>query len=87
MMVSLRHAYRLKRSLIKEGSEGLVLKKVGAPSNHQMDKSQMELVLASEYLVERLGLKISLSSVRSIMIRHGIWTPNRLKQVKIHLLR
>ena len=102
MMVSLRHAYRLKNSLIKEGPEGLVSKKVGARSNHQMDKSQMELVLAFfkkpehsdfgptlayEYLVEGSGLKISLSSVRSIMIRHGIWTPNRPKQVKIHPLR
>lgn len=53
-----------------------------------MDKGQIELVLAffkkpqhgdfgptlaHEYLVEQSGLSISLSSVRSIMITHGIW--------------
>lgn len=31
MMVSLRHAYRLKNSLIKEGPEGLVSKKSWSP--------------------------------------------------------
>jgi len=94
MRVSLRHAYRLKNNLIKDGPEGLISKKVGAPSNHQMDKGQIELVLAffkkpqhedfgptlaHEYLVEQSGLSISLSSVRSIMITHGIW---KLKSAK-----
>jgi len=46
MRVSLRHAYRLKNNFIKEGPEGLISKKVGAPSNHQMDQGQIELVLA-----------------------------------------
>jgi hypothetical protein len=36
MGVSLRHVYRLKNNLTKEGPKGLVSKKVGAPSNHQM---------------------------------------------------
>jgi hypothetical protein len=81
MEVSLRHVYRLKNNLTKEGPERLVLKKVEAPSNHQMDKDQAELAaaffkkpqhgdfgptLAHEYLVEKSGLSISLSSVRSI---------------------
>ena len=94
MGVSLRH-YRLKNNLTKEGPEGLISKKVGAPSNHQMDKGQIELVLeffkkpqhedfgptlAHEYLVEKSGLSISLSSVRSIMITHGIWKPNQPKK-------
>ncbi len=101
MSVSLRHVYRLKNNLIKEGPEGLVSKKVGASSNHQMDQGQIELVLAffkkpehvdfgptlaHEYLVEGSGLSISLSSVRSIMIKHGIWKPNRKKRVRIHPL-
>ena len=44
MGVSLRHVYRLKNNLTKEGPKGLVSKKVGAPSNHQMDKGQVELI-------------------------------------------
>lgn len=67
-----------------------------------MDKGQIELVLeffkkpqyedfgptlAHEYLVEQSGLSISLSSVRSIMIKHGIWKPNHPKKAKIHPLR
>ena len=102
MRVSLRHVYRLNNKLLEEGPKGLVSKKVGAPSNHQMDQGQIELVLAffkkpehvdfgptlaHEYLIEGSGLSISLSSVRSIMIKHGIWKPNRPKRVKIHPLR
>ncbi len=46
MRVSLIHGRRLKNNLIKDGPEGLISKKVGASSNHQMDKGQIELVLA-----------------------------------------
>ena len=46
MRVSLRHVYRLKNNLIKDGPEGLISKKVGAPSNHQWDQGQIKLVLA-----------------------------------------
>jgi hypothetical protein len=60
-----------------------------------MDQGQIELVLAffkkpqdedfgpslaHEYLVEEAGLNISLSSVRSIMIKHGIWKLNSAKK-------
>ena len=94
MGVSLRHVYRLKNNLTTEGPEGIVSKKVGAPSNHEMDQGQIELVLAffkkpqredfgpslaHEYLVEQAGLNISLTPVRSIMIKDGIW---KLKSAK-----
>jgi hypothetical protein len=81
----------LKNNLIKNGPEGLISKKVGTPSNHQMDQGQIELVLAffkkpqhvdfgsilaHEYLVEKSGLSISLSSLSSTLIKHGIGKPN-----------
>jgi len=43
MGVSLRLGFRLKNNLTREVPEGLVSKKVGARSNHQMDKVQAEL--------------------------------------------
>jgi Integrase core domain. len=76
--------------------------KVGNPSNNQVSEKQEKLVLAFfdhedhrdfgptlayEYLVQDKALTISISSVRSIMIRHGFWHANEVRKVKIYRLR
>lgn len=99
--LSIRQVKRLKRKVRIEGIRGLVSKKVGVPSNNQIPENQEKQVvaffndedhrdfgptLAHEYLRDK-DLKISLSSVRSIMIRHGLWCPNEVRKVKIYRLR
>lgn len=102
LRLSVRQTIRLKNKLLREGVEGLISKKVGARSNHQVPQTQKDLVLAflsqddhrdfgptlvHEYLVKEQALTISISSVRTIMVQNGLWHPNELSKVKIHRLR
>jgi hypothetical protein len=102
LRVSIRQVKRLKKRFKSEGASGLVSCKVGYPSNNQISEEQEKLVLAffdhedhrdfgptlaHEYLVQDKSITISLSSVRSIMIRHGFWHANKVRKVKIYRLR
>jgi transposase len=89
--VSVRHVKRLLRAYRKEGASGLVSKQRGKPSHHQLDQATVRRVLdflkgryrgfgptlAHEKLVEQEGLKLSLGSLRKIIIEEGLWKAMR----------
>lgn len=99
--LSERQVKRLSRRLKVEGAKGLVSKRVGKRSNHQLAAGLKDLALglirdhyedfgptlAHEYLSEKHGLPLSVSSVRNIMIEQGIWTGKEHRKKRIFQLR
>lgn len=99
--LSTRQVKRLSKRLKIEGPGGLVSRRVGQRSNHQLAAGLKELVLglikdhyldfgptlAHEYLTEQHGLPISVSSVRNIMIAEGIWVGKEQRKKRIFQLR
>jgi transposase len=99
--VGIRQIKRLLRAYRREGAAGLVSKQRGKPSHHQIDQGTEQAALdllkgryadfgptlAHEKLVEREGLKLSLGSVRKIMIAEGIWKAKKVRQEQEHPLR
>ena len=87
--------YRIK------GETGIISKKRGKPSNHQLSSEITEKALkfirekyedfgptlAHEKLMKVHGLEISASAVRCLMIEHCIWTPKYCKDPIIHQRR
>jgi hypothetical protein len=92
---------RLAKAYREQGAGGLISKRRGKPSNNQIPKEIRQKVvdllystysdfgptLAQEKLAEREGVKISVCSVRKIMIAEGLWKPKKVKQPKIRQLR
>ena len=80
---------------------GLVSKQRGQPSHHQLDVRVVGAVLeklkgkyagfgptlAHEKLVEQEGVKISLGSVRKVMLEEGLWKPRKAGKVEVHPMR
>jgi transposase len=99
--LSIRQVKRLVRSYKEQGDPGLLSKKRGKPSNHQLSpgvKSRaLEIIyqfyrdfgatLTHEKLTEEHELKLSLSSVRNIMISNQIWEPKKLRKAVVHQMR
>jgi transposase len=99
--VSVRQIKRIQRRYKQEGAKGLVSKKRGMKSNHQLSevlkKEVLRIIkekywdfgptLAHEKLVEQERLKISVGSVRNLMITHEIWIPKKVKRKRIFQLR
>jgi transposase len=99
--LSVRQVKRLKRAYQRDGAKGLVSKKRGRRSNHQLEMQTQahaaELVrerypdfgptLAHEKLTEDHHLALSVETVRHLMIQEGLWQPKRAKQPVIHPLR
>jgi hypothetical protein len=99
--VSVRHVKRLLRSYRKSGSAGLVSKRRGKPGNHHLpDKIKdqaLKLILATypdfgptlahEKLVEVHNLKLSVESVRKLMISAQLWKPKPARAARIHQMR
>ena len=100
--ISLRQAIRIKQRIVKEGPKGVISKKVGSPSNNRISKDKKHLVLSflnqedhrdfgpllvHEYLAKEHTNFMSISSVRSIMIEHGLWTSRKMKTKKAYRLR
>lgn len=101
LKVSERQLRRLVKAHQNGGDKGIVSKTRGRKSNNyipdQIKKQVIELIslnysdfgptLAHEKLNEVHKLKVSISSVRSLMIEHKIWQPRRWKAQKIHKRR
>src|SRR5580658_5831199 len=101
LKLSNRHVKRLLKRLREGGRQGLISRKVGKPSNHQLPSGLKKIVLgliqdnyedfgptlAYEYLTEKHHLPLSISSVRNIMIEHGIWKNKAQRKVRIFQLR
>ena len=99
--LSVRQIRRLWKNYRKKGAAGLMSKRRGKPSNNRLspEKRQRALdilhglyadfgpTLAHEKLVEEHGLKLSLGSVRQIMIAEKLWTPRKAKKIVAHQMR
>lgn len=99
--LSTRQVIRLAKAFKREGAAALVSKRRGRPSNNRLAPSLCaragELLreryhdfgptLAHEKLVEEHGLRLSVESVRRLMIREGLWRPRRARKAVIHQLR
>ncbi len=99
--ISIRQVRRLFREYKKHGTRALISKKRGKPSNHQLPAAVKELALAliqqdypdfgptfaHEKLVEIHKLKISVWSVRFLMIKNGLWIDKKIKRRRIYQLR
>lgn len=96
--ITTRHLSRLYQKYRVFGIKGLRSKKRGKTSNNKLNElllSQIEYrinerypdfqpTLAHEKLTEEDGFKISLSSVRKLMIEKEIYKPKRVKKKRIH---
>jgi len=92
--ISVRQIQRLIKAYQKEGVDGLISKKRGKRSNHRVSESICEMAvfcirnnyhdfgptLASEKLLERHNIKLSVETVRKLMIEAGIWLPKAKHQ-------
>jgi transposase len=101
LWVSERHIRRLLRAYRQSGMEGLVSKRRGKPSNNQLNEEvkqqAIDLIysqyydfgptLAHEKLTEKHGLKLSVETVRQLMITEGIWKPKKAKKLVVHQMR
>lgn len=99
--VSCRQVRRLFKEYRKAGPQALISKKRGKPSNHRLSPGLKDLglalirehypdfgpTLAHEKLIEVHKLKISLGSVRKIMITNELWTDKKIKKTRIYQLR
>jgi hypothetical protein len=99
--LSTRQVRRLEQRLAEHGPQGIVSKKLGASSNHQLPQATIHQIvsffqdpdhfdfgptLAHEYLIEKQA-EVSVSSVRRVMIRNGLWHPKSIRRLHIHPLR
>jgi len=101
LSLSLRHVKRLSSYIKKQGPKGLISKKINMTGNHQLPKNikdqAISLIyehyydfgptLAHEYLTEKHGFNISISTVRNLMVFHKIWNPKKSKRKRIYQLR
>lgn len=99
--ISERHVRRLLSSYRVHGAEGLISKRRGRPSNNRVaEKMKQQVVdllhsryadfgptLACEKLSELHGLRLSVESVRQIMIAEGLWKARRRRKAQVHQLR
>lgn len=96
--IGIRQVKRLCQQLRVKGAAGLVSKRRGKPSNHQLPAAlkdrAVELLkstytdfgptLACEKLAERHGVVLGIETVRQMMITEGLWRPKRQRQSKNH---
>ena len=96
-----RQVKRLWKRYREKGVSGLVSKRRGKPSNNRIAAETEQAVvdwlqsryadfgptLACEKLVEEHGLKVSVGSVRKIMIEEGLWKPKKARKVVAHQMR
>jgi transposase len=99
--VSTRHIRRLLRCFREQGERGLISKRRGRPSNNRLKvetrQRAIELIgknyrdfgptLAHEKLTEVHELKLSVESVRQIMIAQEWWKPRKVKPDDAHPMR
>jgi transposase len=98
---STRQIKRMYKAYRENGVKGLVSKRRGRKSNHRMKEEVVQKVidlikskypdfgptLAHEKLVEKEGLKLSVESVRKLMIGEGIWKARRVRKIVTHQMR
>jgi transposase len=99
--ISERQVKRLLRRYRQAGASGLVSKRRGKPSNHQLAEGIRQKVLdllkskytgfgptlACEKLVEVEHLRISNESVRQLMLAEGLWKAKKARKAVVHQMR
>ncbi len=99
--ISVRQVKRLKHDYKRQGAKALISKKRGRASNHHLKESIAKQAvrllreryadfgptLAHEKLTEVHHLKLSVETVRRLMIQEKLWKPHRAKHPLIHQLR
>lgn len=99
--ISPRHVRRLLNAYRKQGERGLVSKRRDKPSNNRL-KSEIKQkakdllhsryhdfgpTLAHEKLSELHEIRLSVESVRKIMIAEELWKPRKVKRKAVHQMR
>jgi len=101
LRVSERQVRRLLKAYRQSGAVGLVSKRRGQPSNNRLKmgvkQQAIDLTcsqyydfgptLAHEKLTEKQGLKLSVETVRKLMITEGLWKPKQVKKLVVHPMR
>lgn len=96
LKLSLRQIKRRFKRYLKEGPDGLVHKLRGRKSNHNIDKSIKERILAilrnefvgfgptfaAEKLWELHRINVSHETLRQLMIKNNLWEPKQKKKSK-----
>lgn len=99
--LSVRQIKRLKRRMLDEGTEGLLSRKRGKPSNRRTPADVLERAmalvrahyadfgptLACEKLEEVHEIKLSVETVRQAMLRAGLWKARRGAGARTHAMR
>ena len=99
--LSTRQIRNLKREYQRLGSKGLISKRRGQPSNNGLSKAVKKEVinliekhyadfgptLAHEKLTEQHELKLSVESVRKIMIENELWFGKKRRKASVHQSR
>ena len=99
--ISTRQMRRLQRCYALKGISGLITKRRGKVSNNKLPESLISKALgliqqhyadfgptlAQEKLTEKHGLKISVESVRHLMIKKGLWQGQKRKKLYVHQMR
>jgi transposase len=99
--ISVRQIKRLKRRMQDEGTQGLLNKKRGKPSNRRIPEEKLaEAValirahyadfgptLACEKLEELHKIELSVETVRQAMLRAGLWKARRGAGARTHAMR
>jgi transposase len=99
--LGVRQIKRIWRAYQEMGAEGLVNKSRGQPSHNQLSgqvkQQALDLILeryrdfgptlATEKLVEEHGIKISVESVRKMMIAEGQWKHRRKRKLSVFQMR
>jgi transposase len=99
--ISERQVKRLVRRYREQGAGGLISKRRGKPSSHQLgEETKREVLdllrgkykgfgptLACEKMVEVEGLKISDESVRRLMMVEGLWKAKKARKLEVHQMR
>jgi transposase len=92
----IKQCYRLLQRFIKNGPQGLISLRRGKPSNNHLDYDFVHKIVAvikekyfdygptliKEKLEEKHNLYLSKETIRQIMIKEGLWTPNKVKDKK-----
>jgi len=101
LSLSERQVRRILKAYRQLGAAGLISKRRGQASNNRLKKEvrqqAIDLInsqyydfgptLAHEKLTEKHGMKLSVETVRKLMITAGIWKPKKAKKLVVHQMR
>jgi len=101
LRLSIRQVKRIWRRYKLEGARGLISRHRGQLSNNRMHDEKQRLIttllyahyhdfgptLAQEKLTETHHIRVSVETIRKLMIAERLWRPRRVKEVRLHPLR